>query len=83
MIVTHLYSLVTITVVEFLRVEGDVIRGCEAMREATRCESDSWRSLQCWYPSDLDICTRHSRMLAHHHLYEVEEYYYYQLLITL
>ena len=70
MIVTHLYSLVTITVVEFLRVQGDIIRGCEAMREAAQCQSEAWRSLQCWYPSDLDICPGDTRMLAHHHLYE-------------
>ena len=83
MIVTHLYSLVTITVVEFLRVEGDIIRGCEAMREATQCQSEAWRSLHCWYPSALDICTGGTRMLAHHHLYESLKYlyFYFPLLI--
>ena len=68
MIVRHLYSLVTITVVEFIRAEEDTIRGCEVMREATRCQSEAWRSLECWYPSDLDVCAGHRRWLAQHHL---------------
>ena len=67
MIVTHLYCLLTILLVQYVRSEEG--QDCQSVLESLECLSDHWQTLDCSYNKNIDPCseTEGTTLIANHH----------------
>ena len=67
MIVTHIYCLLTILLVQFVRSEEG--QDCQSVLESLECLSDHWQTLDCSYNKNIDPCseTEGTTLIANHH----------------